>query len=254
MVITAGIDVGSTATKAVIFDGSILGLALIPTGWNPKEAGRRVFEEALHNAGLKERDVSRIIGTGYGRISLPFADKKVTEITCHAKGAKFLFPQTKTVIDIGGQDSKVISVADDGSVADFVMNDKCAAGTGRFLQVMTGILDISLDELGQMAINAKPVSINSMCTVFAESEIIGLLAQGVAKEAIAAGIVNTIANKLVSLTFRISCNSEVTFSGGVANNAEICRMLSTALGVKFNVPSQPQIVGALGAAIIAYHQ
>ena len=145
-------------------------------------------------------------------------------------------------------------VAENGAVADFVMNDKCAAGTGRFLQVMTGILDITLAELGQMAIKAEPVSINSMCTVFAESEIIGLLAQGVPKEAIAAGIVNTIANKLASLTSRVSCKSEVTFSGGVANNVEICQMLSAALGVEFNVPWQPQIVGALGAAIIAYRQ
>ena len=254
MVITAGIDVGSVATKAVIFDGTIRGWAIIPTGWNPKEAGKQVFEEALHNAGLPEREISLIIGTGYGRISLPFLDKKVTEITCHAKGAKFLFPQTRTVIDIGGQDSKVVSVAENGVVADFVMNDKCAAGTGRFLQVMTGILDITLAELGQMAIKAEPVSINSMCTVFAESEIIGLLAQGVPKEAIAAGIVNTIANKLASLTSRVPCKSEVTFSGGVANNVEICHMLSVALGVEFNVPWQPQIVGALGAAIIAYRQ
>lgn len=252
--ITAGIDVGSTATKAVIFDGTIKGFAIIPTGWNSKEAGRHVFTLALNNAGLKEQDVSLITGTGYGRISLPFIDRKVTEITCHAKGAKFLFPQTKTVIDIGGQDSKVISVADDGTVADFMMNDKCAAGTGRFLQVMTGILDITLDELGRMAVNSQPVSINSMCTVFAESEIIGLLAQGVPKEAIAAGIIQTIANKLVGLTSRIPCNSEITFTGGLANNLEICHMLSDTLGVSFNVPFQPQIVGALGAALIAYHQ
>ncbi|WP_045576258.1 acyl-CoA dehydratase activase [Desulfosporosinus sp. I2] len=250
--ITAGIDVGSTATKAVIFDGTIRSMAIIPTGWNPKETGRTVFLEALNNAGLQERDVDTVVGTGYGRVSLSFIDKKVTEITCHAKGARFLFPQTRTVIDIGGQDSKVIAVAEDGSVADFIMNDKCAAGTGRFLQVMTGILDISLDELGQMASGSKPVSINSMCTVFAESEIIGLLAQGVTKEAISSGIVQTIANKMISLTSKISCLEEITFSGGVANNPEICVILSSSFGAKFNIANQPQIVGALGAAIVGF--
>ncbi|SPF36156.1 ATPase, activator of (R)-hydroxyglutaryl-CoA dehydratase [Candidatus Desulfosporosinus infrequens] len=252
MVITAGIDVGSTATKAVIFDGTIRSIVIIPTGWNPKEAGRNVFLESLNQAGLQEQDVDRIVGTGYGRVSLSFIDKKVTEITCHAKGAKFLFPQTRTVIDIGGQDSKVIAVAEDGSVADFIMNDKCAAGTGRFLQVMTGILDITLAELGQMASGSEPVSINSMCTVFAESEIIGLLAQEVTKETIASGIVHTIAKKLISLTSRVPCLAEITFSGGVANNPEICTILSSILGVRFNIPQQPQVVGALGAALVGF--
>jgi len=253
-VISAGIDVGSTATKAVIFDGTIRSMAIAPTGWNPKEAGRNVFNEALRRAGLEERDLNVIVGTGYGRVSLSFIDRKVTEITCHAKGARFLFPQTRTVIDIGGQDSKVIAVAEDGSVADFIMNDKCAAGTGRFLQVMTGVLDITLDELGQMASRSKPVSINSMCTVFAESEIIGLLAQEVSKEAIASGIVQTVAQKMMSLTARVPCLEEITFSGGVANNPEICAILSSALGARFNIPKQPQIVGALGAAIVGYEK
>lgn len=252
--ISAGIDVGSTATKAVIFDGRIRSSAVIPTGWNPKEAGRTVFLEALSKAGLQEQDIDAVVGTGYGRVSLAFSHKKVTEITCHAKGAKFLFPQTRTVIDIGGQDSKVIAVAEDGGVADFIMNDKCAAGTGRFLQVMTGILDITLAELGQMAAAGKPVSINSMCTVFAESEIIGLLAQEVPKEAIAAGVVQTIANKIISLASRVPCQEEITFSGGVANNPEICASLSSAFGAEFNIPRQPQIVGALGAAIVGFEK
>lgn len=248
--ITAGIDVGSIAAKAVIFDGSILGSAIIPTGWNPKEAGNRVFAEALNQAGVAREQVKKIVGTGYGRISLPFIDRKATEITCHARGAGFLFPGTRTVIDIGGQDSKVVAVGTDGGVADFVMNDKCAAGTGRFLQVMTGVLDITLEELGRMAAQSEPAAINAMCTVFAESEIIGLLAQGVSKEAIASGIIDTIAKKLLSLTARVPCVSEITFTGGVANNPEICRILSRGLGVSFNIPAQPQLVGALGAAII----
>lgn len=252
--ITAGIDVGSTATKAVIFDGTIRSMVIIPTGWNPKEAGRTVFLEALNKAGLHEQDIDTVVGTGYGRVSLSFINQKVTEITCHVKGARFLFPQTRTVIDIGGQDSKVIAVAEDGSVADFIMNDKCAAGTGRFLQVMTGILDISLAQLGEMASTSKPVSINSMCTVFAESEIIGLLAQEVSKEAIASGIVQTIAKKIISLASRVPCLEEITFSGGVANNPEICASLSSAFGAKFNIAHQPQIVGALGAAIVGFEK
>lgn len=252
--LTAGIDVGSTATKAVLFDGEIIGSVVMPTGWNPREAGLEAFEKVMEQSKVARHQVKKVIGTGYGRISLPFIDKKVTEITCHARGAKYLFTQTGTVIDIGGQDSKVIAVNEDGSVADFVMNDKCAAGTGRFLQVMTGVLDITLEELGELGLRAEPASINSMCTVFAESEIIGLLAQGVSKEAIASGVISTIARKLYGLTARVPFNSEITFTGGVANNQAICRMLSGSLGVEFNVPAEPQIVGALGAAIIGYEQ
>lgn len=250
--ITAGIDVGSSATKAVIFDGRILSWTVIPTGWNPKEAGATAFAEALQKAGRRREDVACVVGTGYGRISLPFIDKKITEITCHARGAAFLFPGTRTVIDIGGQDSKAISVEEGGTVADFVMNDKCAAGTGRFLQVMTGVLDITLDELGQLTHDSDPATINSMCTVFAESEIIGLLARGVDKGAIAAGIIGSIANRLKSLTGRIPCREEVTFTGGMAKNKDICALLSRQLGIAFNVPGEPQIIGALGAALLAF--
>lgn len=248
--ITAGIDVGSSATKALLFDGRVLNWTILPTGWNPKEAGAAAYAAVLQKAGLTRQDVAFVVGTGYGRISLPFINKKVTEITCHAQGAAYLFPATRTVIDIGGQDSKAISVAEGGTVADFVMNDKCAAGTGRFLQVMTGVLDIDLDELGQLARASDPVTLNSMCTVFAESEIIGLLAQGVAKGAIAAGIIGTIANRLKSLTGRIPYREEVTFAGGVANNKDICILLSRQLGISFNVPEEPQLVGALGAALL----
>ncbi len=282
--ITAGIDVGSSAAKAVIFDGKVLSWIVIPTGWNPKEAGTLAFQQALAKAELSSSQVTRIIGTGYGRISLPFIDQKVTEITCHAKGAAYLFPNTRTVIDIGGQDCKVISLNEKGSVLDFVMNDKCAAGTGRFLQVMTGVLDMTLAELGAEAESTatkdsqdskysqdrqegkyseedidrikpvgrvEPVIINSMCTVFAESEIIGLLAQGVPKAAIASGIINSIANRIKSLTGRVACRDEITFTGGVALNPAICRQLSTELGLHFNIPVEPQIIGALGAAILA---
>ena len=175
----AGVDVGSVAAKAVIFDPqsrSLLGKAVLPTGWNAREAGKKALAAACADAGGIA--ASRIVGTGYGRISLPFADKVVTEITCHARGAVHLFPGTGVVLDIGGQDSKVISTASDGSVQDFLMNDKCAAGTGRFLQVLSGILGMELAELGEAAGRGKPAAISSMCAVFAETEIIGLLARG----------------------------------------------------------------------------
>ena len=184
----AGVDVGSVAAKAVIFDPqsrSLLGKAVLPTGWNAREAGEKALAAACADAGGIA--ASRIVGTGYGRISLPFADKVVTEITCHARGAVHLFPGTGVVLDIGGQDSKVISTAPDGSVQDFLMNDKCAAGTGRFLQVLSGILGMELAELGEAAGRGKPAAISSMCAVFAETEIIGLLARGTPPADIAAG-------------------------------------------------------------------
>ena len=252
--ISVGIDIGSSAAKAVVYNDKVLGSAIVPTGWNPKEAGMLLFEQVLTDTGISRDEVGIIVGTGYGRVSLPLIERKITEITCHARGARHLFPRTRTVIDIGGQDSKVISVDDTGIVADFVMNDKCAAGTGRFLQVMTGVLDITLGELGEMALQVEPLPINSMCTVFAESEIIGLLARGEAKAAIASGIIDAIARRLLGLTARVPCIDEITFSGGVANNSAICTVLSEKLGVSFNVPKEPQIIGAIGAAVIGFEQ
>ncbi len=252
--LTAGIDIGSTGTKAVLFDGEVRGAAMVPTGWDPKSAGLAAFHQALAAAGLAEGAVQQIVGTGYGRVSLPIFDRKVTEITCHARGAYHLFPDTRTVVDIGGQDSKVIALDGEGRVADFIMNDKCAAGTGRFLQVMAGVLDVSLDELGAIAVGADPVQISSMCTVFAESEIIGMLARGVAKGRIAAGIFDSIARRIQGLAGRVALSDQVTFSGGVALNAEICRAIGAGLGVSLSVPAAPQFVGALGAALLGYEQ
>jgi (R)-2-hydroxyacyl-CoA dehydratese activating ATPase len=252
--LAAGIDIGSTGTKAVLFDGEVRGSAMVPTGWDPKSAGLAAFHQALAAAGVAESSVHSVVGTGYGRVSLPIFDRKVTEITCHARGAFHLFPDTRTVVDIGGQDSKVIALDAQGRVADFIMNDKCAAGTGRFLQVMAGVLDASLEELGTIAIGADPVHISSMCTVFAESEIIGLLARGVAKGRIAAGIFEAIAIRIQGLAGRVALSDQVTFSGGVALNPEICRAIGAGLGVTMQVPPAPQFVGALGAALMGFEQ
>jgi (R)-2-hydroxyacyl-CoA dehydratese activating ATPase len=248
--ISVGIDIGSTATKAVVFDGKPLGQSMVPTGWDPKEAGLRAFRDALEMAGIAEVQVGPIVGTGYGRISLPIFTSRVTEITCHARGAYHLQPGTRTVVDIGGQDCKIISLNADGSVADFIMNDKCAAGTGRFLQVMAGILDVSLDELGELAAAADPVTLSSMCTVFAESEVIGLLARGTGKGNIAAGIVDTIAKRIHGLSGRVPLLETVTFTGGIAQNCHICEMIAGSIGAKLHIPEYPQFVGALGAALI----
>ena len=224
----AGVDVGSVAAKAVIFDPqsrSLLGKAVLPTGWNAREAGEKALAAACADAGGIA--ASRIVGTGYGRISLPFADKVVTEITCHARGAVHLFPGTGVVLDIGGQDSKVISTAPDGSVQDFLMNDKCAAGTGRFLQVLSGILGMELAELGEAAGRGPPPA------------------------DIAAGVFRSIARRMRGLAARIPLRGECTFTGGLATSPSFSRLLSEELGVPVNVPEYPQLVGAIGAALIA---
>lgn len=249
---TVGIDIGSTATKAVLLvDGRIAGQVVIATGWDPRQAGRDAFDSLLECSGLSEDDVNAVVGTGYGRVSLPFADRRVTEVTCHARGAEYMVPGSRLVVDIGGQDSKFIALDGRGHVTDFIMNDKCAAGTGRFLQVMAGVLDMSLDELGELALTSEPAVISSMCTVFAESEVIGLLARGVDKGAIAAGVVQSIAKRLPTLLGRMPQVSQITFTGGLATNPAICRRIEQCLGLPLQVPQFPQVAGALGAALIA---
>lgn len=252
--LVAGVDVGSMAAKAVVFDaarGQILGTALLPTGWNPREAGEEALGKACAMASLAPDDIISVVGTGYGRISLPFVHKVITEITCHARGASHLFPRTGVVLDIGGQDSKVIAVESDGAVSDFVMNDKCAAGTGRFLQVLSGILGLDLEALGRAAGRGRPVDISSMCAVFAETEIIGLLARGTPPQDVAAGVFVSIARRMRGLAGRIPMRGECTFTGGLAASPAFARLLSAELGVPVNVPDNPQLTGALGAALLA---
>ena len=251
---SAGIDIGSVATKGVIYNGEVAESVIIPTGWSPRDASRLALNMVLDKSGVSRDAMKSIIATGYGRVSADFASRAVTEITCHARGAFHLFPDTRTVVDIGGQDSKVIALNEEGGVADFIMNDKCAAGTGRFLQVMAGVLDASLEELGAIAVGADPVQISSMCTVFAESEIIGLLARGVDKGRIAAGIFQAISHRIQGLAGRVPLSEKVTFSGGVALNPEICRAIGAGLGVSLYLPKHPQLVGALGAALLGFEQ
>jgi predicted CoA-substrate-specific enzyme activase len=257
--VVAGVDVGSVAVKALVFDAErweVLGRSMAPTGWNPKESGLLALDAACREAKTDRRSLAAVVGTGYGRVSLPCADRSVTEISCHARGAAFLFPHTGLVLDIGGQDSKVIGLkkavqGKSGLVCDFVMNDKCAAGTGRFLQVLSGILELPLEDLGSAAARGVPVSISSMCAVFAETEIVGLLARGTPPENVAAGVFLSLVRRMGALARRIPLHGECTFSGGVAASPAFGAMLGAELGLAINVPEYPQFVGALGAALLA---
>jgi predicted CoA-substrate-specific enzyme activase len=250
----AGIDIGSLSAETVIIDGQekILSYDISSTGANSKIAGERSFRQALERAGISPADLQFTVVTGYGRISLPFANKAITEITCHGRGAYQLFPETRTVLDIGGQDSKVIRLSDDGRVVDFAMNDKCAAGTGRFIEVMARALEIELEEMGPLSMKSKQdITISSMCTVFTESEVVSLVAQARPTEDIINGIHNAICKRLFAMLERVGVIAEVTMTGGVAKNAGITEKIRRHVGGMLNVPEEPQIVGALGAALIA---
>ncbi len=250
----AGVDVGSLTTKSVIVsNGTIAGFSLIPTGINTEENGLLALQKALDSAHLKREDLKYIVATGYGRISAPYADKTVTEITCHAKGAHYLHPSTRTIIDMGGQDCKAIRLDKDGNVVDFAMNDKCAAGTGRFLEVMANVFKVKLNDLGPLALKAKEiVPMSSTCTVFAESETVSLLARGEKPENILKGIHHAIANRVSGMFSRVGVESDVFFSGGVAKNVGMKAALEEVLKAKIVAPEyDPQLVGALGAAVLA---
>jgi (R)-2-hydroxyacyl-CoA dehydratese activating ATPase len=251
--LVAGIDVGSLSAEVVILEQeSIRTYVILPTGSNSKIAAEKAMEAALGQAGLQLSDLEYIVATGYGRISIPFAQKRITEITCHGRGAYFLNPAARTVIDIGGQDSKAIRLTDQGKVLDFVMNEKCAAGTGRFLEVMAQALEVELSGLAQLSRKAaRSIPISSMCTVFAESEVVSLIAEGLPPEEIALGLHDSIAERTAGLVYRIGLEQEVIMTGGVAKNSAVVHALGEKLKVRILVPEEPQIVGALGAALLA---
>jgi predicted CoA-substrate-specific enzyme activase len=253
----AGIDVGSLSTEAVIIDArdGLAGYSIIQTGANSTHAAEEALEKALVKAGLRRDQIRRAVATGYGRISVPLADKKVTEISCHSLGARHLFPDTETVIDIGGQDSKVIRVGEGGKVLDFTMNDKCAAGTGRFLEVMASKLQVSLGDMGNLSLEAGgELRISSVCTVFAESEVISLVAKNHPKEEIIRGLHRAIVNRVWSMIKTVGVHGAVTMSGGVAKNKGVVALLEEKLGKSVHLHKEPQIIGALGAALVAKKQ
>jgi len=249
-----GVDVGSTQTKAVIIDegGAIVARCLVDTGANVTEAAQKAFDAACSSGGIDTVDVRYVVGTGYGRYRVTFGDKQVTEISCHGRGAAHMFPGTRTVIDMGGQDSKAISVGPDGEIVDFCMNDKCAAGTGRFLGAAATALGLTLDELGPTALRAaKPVRISTTCTVFAESEVLSWLGKGRSVEDILWGVHKSIATRSFGLLRRVGVVEPITFTGGVARNAGMVRALEEALGKHLNVSDDSHYMGALGAALFA---
>jgi predicted CoA-substrate-specific enzyme activase len=250
---TTGIDIGSiTAKAAIVEDGIILGSKIIFTGYNAEASGSKVYEDLLSESGLDTSSISKIVSTGYGRNSVKFADKTFTEIMAHAAGAYFLNPKIRTIIDIGGQDSKAMALDEKGKVRNFVMNDKCAAGTGRFLEVMARALEVNLDEFGAMSLQSQlPSKISSLCTVFAESEVISLIARGGKRPDIIAGIHESIAARVSAMLARVGVSEPVMITGGVARNAGVVDALERKLGVKIAVSSYAQVNGAIGAAVLA---
>ncbi|RME37850.1 MAG: 2-hydroxyglutaryl-CoA dehydratase [Planctomycetota bacterium] len=249
-----GIDVGSTQTKSVALDdsGRIVARALIDTGANVKRAGQRALDALLETAGIARDEVRFVVGTGYGRYKIEAGNTQVTEISCHARGAHLLFPNTRTVIDMGGQDTKAIKVGPEGDVLDFCMNDKCAAGTGRFLAGAADVLGLTLDEIGGISLRGKdPIRLTSVCTVFVESDILSHLAQNRKVEDILAGVHEAIATRTVGLVRRVGIEPEITFTGGVARNVGMVRSLEAKLGMTLNVSEDAHFCGALGAALFA---
>lgn len=248
-----GIDIGSLATKIVLLnDGKLIDHRTERSTYDFKKIGHNLFEDLLNKNNLKKTDVY-VMSTGYGRNTIDIADDRVTEITAHAKGAQYFFPDVHSVIDIGGQDSKAIVMSTKtGNVVDFQMNDKCAAGTGRFLEVMAHALEVPIDQFGDLALKSnKPASISSTCTVFAESEVISLFARGASKEDIASGIHKSIARRVAGMAKRIGVGPKLVFCGGVAKNPAVKKYLEIELGYEIVKPEFPQLTGAIGAALIA---
>ncbi len=249
-----GIDIGSRSTETVILDstGRIVSFDICATGPISRSSGELSSARAMEQAGISAETIGFVVATGYGRANIPMADKSVTEITCHARGANYLFPKTRTILDIGGQDSKVIALDNYGKVVDFTMNDKCAAGTGRFLEVMARTLEVELSEMGPLSLKSTElIQISSMCTVFAESEVISLVAQSRSREDILNSIHAAICARVAAMIHNVGLKPELTITGGVAKNAGVVHHVSSVLGMDPNIPEEPQIVGALGAALIA---
>jgi len=249
-----GVDVGSTQTKAVILseDRQIVGRALINTGANVSLAAERAFREAAASAAIAPERIAYVVGTGYGRYKVNFGNAQITEISCHARGANLLFPRTRTVIDMGGQDAKGIRVGEQGDVKDFVMNDKCAAGTGRFLSNAAETVGLSLDEIGPISLEAKkPVRLSTVCAVFVESDIMSYLAEGKTVQDILGGVHSAIAARTVALVRRVGIEPEVAFTGGVSRNIGMVKALEEKLGLPVNVCDDSHFIGAIGAAIFA---
>jgi predicted CoA-substrate-specific enzyme activase len=247
----AGIDVGSTMTKVVILNEGIIASLIGPTGPEQRRLANKVMEEALNRADVSFQAITYIVATGYGRINVPFADKQFTEITCHAKGIASLFPKAKTIIDIGGQDIKAIKIDAAGRTTDFVMNDKCAAGSGRFIEVIADALGVPLDKVGDLSLQGKnPAKISNICTIWAQQEVAARLAEGVPISDLLAGVHHSLADRIGRMVNRLRVEEKVIVTGGGGKNKGLLKALSEQLGHEILVPEEPLITGALGAALL----
>lgn len=249
-----GLDIGSQSCEAAIVDenGKLIAHSIMLTGARSRFAGEAALQATLDQTGIARGQLDALISTGYGRDQVEGRSRAVTEITCHARGMRQLLPQARLVLDVGGQDSKAIRVGNDGKVEDFAMNDKCAAGTGRFFEVMVRALEIDLDDLGPLARTAtRELTLSHVCTVFAESEVVGMVARGETVADIAAALCRSAAERVLTLARRVGLEGPVALSGGVAKNEGFVAALTQLLGSEPLVPEEPQIVGALGAALIA---
>jgi (R)-2-hydroxyacyl-CoA dehydratese activating ATPase len=249
----AGIDLGSAMTKVVIMDkdSKVHASVINHTGAEHRRLAHKVMEEALKQAGLSFADLSYVVSTGYGRMTVPFADRQITELTCHTRGVFSFFPGVRLAIDIGGQDSKGLRI-NSGRLLDFTMNDKCAAGTGRFLEIISSTLGLKIEELGDISLKSTgKVSISSTCTVFAQQEVVNRLSEGLPLEDIVAGIHDAIASRIARMVNRLKIEPDVIFTGGVAKNIGVVKALEDNLGCKVLVPKEPLLSGALGAALLA---
>jgi predicted CoA-substrate-specific enzyme activase len=249
----AGVDIGSTMTKVVLTDraGNLLSFIKGPTGAEHRQLANEVMRQALEEAGLHIGDISYIVATGYGRLNVPFADCQITELSCHARGVSSLFPRARTAIDIGGQDAKCMKI-DNGRLASFVMNDKCAAGTGRFLEVTASALGIRLEDMGDISLKAtKKIPISNLCTIFAQQEVVTLLSRGEELENILAGLHDALASRVAALARRLGIEPDLVLTGGVAKNIGMVKAMKESLGCEIFVPEEPLLTGALGAAILA---
>lgn len=253
---TMGIDIGSASSKAVILkDGEEVVAKLVVSLGTGTTGSEQVYNAVLEEAGISQKDLAYTVVTGYGRMKFPYADTQVSELSCHAVGIHYLLPAARTVIDIGGQDAKALQVSSSGRLMNFVMNDKCAAGTGRFLEVMSRVLDIPITEMGAIsARSTQEVSISSTCTVFAESEVISQLSNNEKIEDIVAGIHRSVAKRVAGMALRIGCEPEVAMSGGVALNSGIVSAMEKELGTSIMVHPDCQLAGAFGAALLAWEK
>lgn len=252
--ITCGIDVGSLSAEAVVMrDSEIVAWSIVRTGPDSAATAHEALEEALKADNVRRGDIEWTVSTGYGRVIVPFAQRNISEISCHAKGAHFFFPSARTILDMGGQDCKAIRCDRAGKVTAFMMNDKCAAGTGRAMEVIASLLQVRLEEMGPLSMSfpGEPRRISNTCVVFARSEVLSLMREGVSVEEILAALCDGMTDRIKGLVRRVGVEEDFVISGGIAKNVGIVSRLEQALGVKARIPPEPQIVGAVGAALFA---